>query len=165
MYWNNSRYYRLSLLRHCGHFMWSPTNFFNVYSHYNRHLARTYFSVHNMKVSGFLIYTMTYFTVFIYQQKYFEVSVRHHFCQQNWQTEKYSKLFHYFLASFTLLSSVLMFFAASMFLPYLHFRVASAVLDIVDILSCLAPKEFLATSLPIISSSSLVRYRCLPYNL
>ena len=55
----------------------------------------------------------------------------------------------------------LMFFAASMFLPYLRFRVASVILGIP---SCLAHKDCLATSLPI-NSSSLVRYRCSPYNL
>ena len=63
MYWNNSRYYGHSLLRHCGHFMWSPTNFFIVLLSLQR-TPRTYSSAHNMKVSGFLIYTVTYFTVF-----------------------------------------------------------------------------------------------------
>ena len=42
-----------------------------------------FFSGHNMEVNDFLIDTVTYFTVSIYQRKYFEDSVRHHFCRQN----------------------------------------------------------------------------------
>ena len=49
------------------------------------------FCTRHMKVNDFLIYRVTYIHLAICQRKYFvfEDSVRHHFCRQKWQTEKY----------------------------------------------------------------------------
>ena len=58
----DSRYYGIADTS-CG----PQQTFLLFYSRYNGHLGRIFFA-HTMKVSGFLIHTVTYFTVFIYQR-------------------------------------------------------------------------------------------------
>ena len=161
MYWNNSRYYGI-VDTSCG----PQQTFLLFYSRYNGHLGRILHSTHESEwlfnLSGD-IFTSCYLSAHRVSGRtlslkipFVIISVDKYDKQKN---IKYSDLFPLYLHYFR---GILVCFAILMFLTDLRFRVASAVLDIP---SCLARKDCPAISLPIISSSSLVKYLCSPYNL
>ena len=120
-----------------------PQQTFLLFSfRYNGHLGRI-FSGHNMKVNGFLIYTRWHILLFLFisgstlKILCVIISVDKTNKQKNIDcSDLFQLCLHYFRGNLC------------------HTRYSF-------LFAC---KNCLATSLPIISSSSLVKYRCSPYN-